>query len=58
MVVDDDIAQNERWEEQLDDLTDDVRAWTGNPVQLLVVSATELSELRAKDEGLFAPHPR
>ena len=53
VVVDDDIAQNERWEEQLDDLADDVRAWTGNPVQLLVVSATELAVLRARGEGLL-----
>jgi predicted nucleotidyltransferase len=46
--------ENETWRQQLDDLSDRVRTWTGNAASLIEVGSDELVELRRGRRPILA----
>lgn len=46
-------AQNKKWESNVDNLHDLVRRWTGNPLQVVSITAIEWSENRRDQSAIY-----
>jgi predicted nucleotidyltransferase len=56
LVPSDDVVASEdterAWQEQVDQLTENVRIWSGNPCEVLELTAAELGDAVARDDRL------